>query len=100
MPKAYGEGGLHYPVVFLENEAGIPVTPASLRRGPAVAHDHRDIHAAQRVAVTVDPAPMGLLYHDPELPTYEEIRWGRTDRPDRATFRERLDGLLDRYTVT
>ncbi len=100
MPKAFGEGGLNFPVVFLENEDGIPVHPLLRTRGESKAHDHRDINEAQRVAVSVDPAPMGLLYRNADLPTYEDIRWQRTDRPDREAFLERLDAAMDRYTVT
>ena len=99
MPKAFGKGGLHFPIVFLDNEDGIPIHPSLLTRGPARPHDHRDINEAQRVAVTVDPAPMGLIYSDPNVPCYEEIRWNRADRLDHRTFLERLDAVMDRYTV-
>ncbi len=100
MPKAFGKGGLHFPIVFLDNEEGIPIHPSLLTRGPAQPHDHRDINEAQRVAVTVDPAPMGLIYNDPSVPCYEEIRWSRTDQLDHRTFLERLDAVMDRYTVS
>ncbi len=100
MPKAFGEGGLHFPVVFLDNEDGIPIHSSLLKRGPARPHDHRDINEAQRVAVTVDPAPMGLIYHNPSVPCYEEIRWSRADRLDHRTFLERLDAVMDQYTVS
>lgn len=100
MPKAFGEGGLNFPVVFLEHEDGIPVHPLLRKRGESKAHNHRDINDAQRAAVSVDPAPMGLLYRNADLPAYEDIRWQRTDRPDRKTFLERLDAAMDRYTVT
>jgi hypothetical protein len=43
---------------------------------------------------------MGLLYQNPDVPAYEEIRWGRQDRPDHPTFLKRLDSVLDRYTVS
>ena len=100
MPKAFGEGGLNFPVVFLEHEEGIPVHPLLLKRGAAQAHNHRDINEAQRVAVNVDPAPMGLIYQNPDVPAYEEIRWSRQDRPDHQTFIQRLDAAMDRYTVS
>ena len=100
MPKAFGEGGMHFPVAFLESEDGIPIHPSLLSRGPVQPHNHRDINEAQRVAVTVDPAPMGLVYNDPTLPSYEEVRWSRTERVDHPTFIERLDALMDRYTVS
>jgi len=99
MPQAFGEGGLNYPVIFLEHEAGVPVTPGLLKRGPAKAHNHLDLNEAQRVAATVDPAPMGLLYRNPDLPTYEEIRAERCQRPDHQTFLKRLDRVLDRHAV-
>ncbi|MEZ5277359.1 MAG: thiamine pyrophosphate-dependent enzyme [Opitutaceae bacterium] len=99
MPKAFGEGGAHFPIVFLENPEGIPIDPSLLKRGPSQPHNHRDINEAQRVAVTVDPAPMGLIYRNPDVPTYEDIRWGRQERPDHETFVQRLDRALDRYAV-
>ena len=71
-----------------------------LSRGPARPHDHRDINEAQRVAVTVNPAPMGLIYRNPNVGCYEEIRWNRTERLDHRTFVDRLDSLMDRYTVS
>lgn len=99
MPKAFGEGGLNFPVVFLENEEGIPIHPGLLKRGPAQSHNHRDLNEAQRVAATVDPAPMGLLYQNRDLPTYEDTRAKRCKRPDHDTFLQRLDNILDRYAV-
>ena len=99
MPKAFGEGGLNFPVTFLENDDGIPVHPNLLKRGPAKAHNQRDINEALQVAAAVDPAPMGLIYHNPDLPTYEETRFSRRDRPDHDTFIERLDQMMDRFAV-
>ena len=99
MPEAYGEGGLNFPVVFLDNEDGIPIHPGLLKRGPAQTHNQRDIDQALSVAAKVDPAPMGLIYHNPDLPTYEEIRINHARRPDHDTFLERLDGMMDRYAV-
>jgi hypothetical protein len=43
---------------------------------------------------------MGLLYRNPDVPTYEEIRRQRRDRPDHETFLARLNAAMDRYTVT
>jgi 2-oxoglutarate ferredoxin oxidoreductase subunit beta len=99
MPKAFGEGGQNFPVVFLENSEGIPVNPGLLKRGPLQAHNHRDLNEALTVAARVDPAPMGLIYRNPDLPTYETIRSERCKRPDHGTFLKRLDSVLDRYAV-
>ncbi|MGC9451149.1 MAG: thiamine pyrophosphate-dependent enzyme [Oceanipulchritudo sp.] len=99
MPQAYGEGGLNFPVVFLQNEDGIPVHPGLLKRGPAQAHNQRDIDSALSVAAKTDPAPMGLIYHNPRLPAYEDLRNSRAPRPDHETFLKRLNGVMDRYAV-
>lgn len=99
MPKAFGDGGMNFPVTFLQNDEGIPIHPGLLKRGPAQAHNQRDINEAQRVAVTVDPAPMGLIYHNPDIPCYEEIRWSRQQRPGHQEFVERLDATMDRFAV-
>ncbi len=99
MPSAFGEGGLNYPVTFLENEDGIPVHPSLLKRGPSQQHNQREINDALKVAASVDPAPMGLIYHNPDLPTYEETRFGRRSRPAHEDFLKRLDQQLDRYAV-
>jgi hypothetical protein len=42
---------------------------------------------------------MGLIYQNPDVPAYEEIRWNRKERPDHQTFVQRLDAAMDRYTV-
>lgn len=99
MPKAFGDGGANFPIVFLENENGIPVNPLLLKRGPAQAHNQSNINDAQRVAATVDPAPMGLIYHNPDVPIYEEVRASRHGSPDHETFVHRLEQVMDRYAV-
>ena len=42
---------------------------------------------------------MGLIYHNPDLPTSEEIRVKNAPRPDHETFIKRLDNMMDRYAV-
>jgi 2-oxoglutarate ferredoxin oxidoreductase subunit beta len=99
MPKAFGDGGANFPVVFLENENGIPVHPLLLKRGPSQPHNQHNINDAQRIASIVDPAPMGLIYHNPDIPIYEDTRTSRRSRPDHKNFISRLDQAMDRYTV-
>lgn len=82
MPHAFGDGGLNFPLVFLENEGGIPINPLLLNRGKAQPHNQRNINEAQRMAAEIDPAPMGLIYHNPDIPIYEEVRFSRRNRPD------------------
>jgi hypothetical protein len=42
---------------------------------------------------------MGLIYHNPRLPAYEDLRNSRAPRPDHETFLKRLNGVMDRYAV-
>ena len=99
MPKAFGEGGRISRSCFSRTTRAFRSTRVLRKRGAAQPHDHRDINEAQRVAVTVDPAPMGLIYQNPDVPTYEEIRWETQERLDHKTFVERLDAAMDRYAV-
>ena len=99
MPDAFGEGGLHFQMAFLEDEWGIPIAPYLLKRGEAVPHDPRDLVAAQEIAARLVPAPMGLLYQNTELPTYEEIRLSKRQKPTTAAFRQRLESVFDEYAV-
>jgi 2-oxoglutarate/2-oxoacid ferredoxin oxidoreductase subunit beta len=37
-------------------------------------HDPRDIHRAREISSMVDKTPVGILYHNPDVPCYEDIR--------------------------
>jgi 2-oxoglutarate ferredoxin oxidoreductase subunit beta len=99
LPNAFGAEGSIFPAVFLENPEGVPVNKGVLRTAPTEAHDHRDLHAAQRMALREDGAPMGLLYWNPELPSYEEVRWSHTKKLDRAALISAMNAQLDKYSV-
>lgn len=99
MPASFGEGGLKFPVTFLQNEEGVPVDPADLQRGISQQHDHHDLLAGQRVAATTKPAPMGLIYWNPEIPTYNDIRYSRVTKRDRKGLIARLETEFDKYSV-
>jgi 2-oxoglutarate ferredoxin oxidoreductase subunit beta len=99
LPNAFGADGSIFPAVFLENSEGVPVNKGVLRTAPTEAHDHRDLHAAQRMALREDGAPMGLLYWNPELPSYEEVRWSHTKKLDRAALISAMNAQLDKYSV-
>jgi hypothetical protein len=42
---------------------------------------------------------MGLLYWNPELPSYEEVRWSHTKELDRAALISAMNAQLDKYSV-
>ena len=61
-------------------------------------HDPSNIHAAREVASLEDPIPVGILYWNPEVPCYEDVRHaGQLHTP--AQVRKGLEGELDKYTV-
>ena len=61
-------------------------------------HDPLDLDAARRIASTLDPIPVGILYHDPEVPCYEDFK--RSDVLRSASLiRSGLQEQLDKFTV-
>jgi len=63
-----------------------------------VAHDPADLDAARRVASGTDPIPVGILYRNPDVPCYEDLRRSpklRTPDYIRAGF----EAELDKFTI-
>lgn len=98
MPDLFGIGG-RLGVAFLESEGGVAVDRRTLRGAQVLAHDPSDLAAAQRAALMEDPEPLGLLYHNPAVPTYEDERYAHTEPTDDAALITKLNALLDRYAV-
>ena len=63
-----------------------------------LAHDPADIDRAREIASSEDPIPVGILYRNPSVPCYEEVRHAGTLRTP-AQIRVGLDAELDRVTV-
>lgn len=61
-------------------------------------HDPSDMNAAREIASEDDPIPVGILYHDPTAPRYEEIRRGGPIRTA-ETIRRGLEAELDKLTI-
>jgi 2-oxoglutarate/2-oxoacid ferredoxin oxidoreductase subunit beta len=61
-------------------------------------HDPLDIDGARRIASADGAIPVGVLYRNPELVCYEDVRRAGAGRPaDR--IRASLDAELDKFTV-
>jgi len=99
MPNAFGADGTPFPAVFLQNDDGIAPNKGVLRTAPVEPHDHRDLHAAQKMALREDGAPMGLLYHNPDLPSYGEVRSARIKPVNNEELMAGLNAQLDKYAV-
>ncbi len=85
--------------VLLEHDRGIPVDRSVYRQFPEkVAHDPSDLNRAFALAADETRMPVGLLYHNPNAPCYEDL----TSQGADMTPKEKLtafDAVLDRITV-
>lgn len=61
-------------------------------------HDPSDMDRAREIASTADPIPVGILYHNPDAPLYEDLR---RDSQLRTTerVREGLGREFDKFTI-
>jgi len=82
---------------LLVHEQGITVPGLEKIYKNVVRHDPGDLDEARRMAGPSDRLRLGLLYHDPAKPRYEETRAQRTLTAQEKI--ERLNQELDRYAV-
>jgi 2-oxoglutarate ferredoxin oxidoreductase subunit beta len=61
-------------------------------------HDPSDIHKAREIASYHDPIPVGILYHNPDVPVYEELRHSGEQRSARY-IKTNFEAELDKFTV-
>ncbi|MBT3358531.1 MAG: 2-oxoglutarate oxidoreductase [Rhodospirillales bacterium] len=61
-------------------------------------HDPLDMDRAREIAGATDTIPVGILYHDPNVPCYDDIR--SPERPHTAAGVKRaLDFEFDKFTI-
>jgi 2-oxoglutarate ferredoxin oxidoreductase subunit beta len=61
-------------------------------------HDPLNIHQAREIASSEDPIPVGILYQNPEIPCYEDLRGAGKPRTAEGV-RKGLDAELDKFTI-
>lgn len=61
-------------------------------------HDPSDIDRARKIASVLDPIPVGIFYHDPHVPCYEELRNAGQQRSTRFV-KAGFEAELDKFTV-
>ena len=86
-------------IQVLTHERGVevPGSLASVYRNQRV-HDPRDLAAAREIATIEDPIPVGILYQDPDVPRYEELRHaGELRSPQR--IQRTLEAEFDKFTI-
>ncbi len=100
LPTMY-EPWMHDPdrILLLNHENGITLNPALAKvYKNQLTHDPSDINRAREIASCTDPIPVGILYHDPEVPCYEEVRnAGQLRTID--LIQQGLNAELDKFTV-
>jgi 2-oxoglutarate ferredoxin oxidoreductase subunit beta len=86
-------------LLVLEHENGIRVDP-SLDRifRNRRTHDPSDLAEGRAIADQHDPLPIGLLFHDPSRPCYQDITYHGLDMT-RDQRREAFERELDRFLV-
>lgn len=86
-------------ILMLTDENGLQPS-ADLRKiyKNEMAHDPSNIHRAREIASSMDPMPCGVLYRNPDVPVYDELR--RAQRVvTHDVRREALDREFDRFAV-
>ena len=61
-------------------------------------HDPMNIDRAREIASSEDPIPVGILYHNPDVPCYEDLRGAGAPRSPERT-RAGLESELNKYTI-
>ena len=63
----------------------------------ACVHEHLQV-GAREIASDTDKIPVGILYRNPEVPCYEELRVGAAPRTT-DYIRAGLEAELDKFTI-
>jgi 2-oxoglutarate ferredoxin oxidoreductase subunit beta len=86
-------------MLMLTHENGIKVSPAlqKIYRNQ-VEHDPSNIDRAREIASSDDPIPVGILYRNPEVPCYEDLRRAGMLRTV-GSIRSTLESEFDKFTV-
>jgi 2-oxoglutarate ferredoxin oxidoreductase subunit beta len=100
LPKMF-DPWLHDPnrTLLLTHERGLKIGAGTSKLYKNQRqHDPSNIHAAREIASLEDPIPVGILYWNPAVPCYEDVRHaGELHTPGQV--RKGLEAELDKYTV-
>ena len=61
-------------------------------------HDPSNLDRAREIASNTDKIPVGILYRNPEVPCYEDLRYGTRLRTA-AYVQAGLEAEFDKFTV-
>ena len=95
------EPWMHDPnrILLVNHERGLPLSPTMAKvYKNQQTHDPSDLNRAREIASSTDPIPVGILYHNPEVPCYEETRHAGQLRTTER-IHQGLNAELDKFTV-
>jgi 2-oxoglutarate/2-oxoacid ferredoxin oxidoreductase subunit beta len=100
LPKMY-EPWLHDPgrTLLLTHDDGLQPSDELKRTYKNLReHDPLNIHQAREIASTQDPLPVGILYSNPQVPCYEDLKHiGEVRTPE--AIRAGLEAEMDKFTI-
>jgi 2-oxoglutarate ferredoxin oxidoreductase subunit beta len=100
MPKLM-DPWLHDPqkIQLLHHERGLQISPGLAKvYKNQLEHDPLNLDRAREIASSTNPIPVGILYRNPEIPCYEDLR--RTDKLRTNEFiRKGLETEFDKFTI-
>ncbi len=76
LPKIH-DPAMHDPnrILLLNHERGLKLSPTLAKvYKNQLTHDPLNIDRAREIASSTDPIPVGILYHNPDVPCYEDTR--------------------------
>ena len=85
--------------LMLHHENGMQI-PASLSNiyKTREEHDPLNLDRAREIAAMTDCAPIGILYHNKEMPRYDDVR-DPNELYNAGTIESALNSELDKYTI-
>ena len=92
---------MHDPnrILLLNHERGLKVSPTLAKvYKNQMTHDPLNIDRAREIASSTDPIPVGILYHNPDVPCYEDTRHSGQLRTTEL-IEKGLSKELDKVTV-
>ncbi len=100
LPKLF-DPFLHDPqrILLLNHEDGLSISPglAKVYKNQE-RHDPSNINRAREIASANDPIPVGILYRNPDVPCYEDLRASTVLRTPELV-RKGLENEFDKYTI-
>jgi 2-oxoglutarate ferredoxin oxidoreductase subunit beta len=86
-------------VKLLTHEKGLKLSPNISKVYTTQEQlDPSDINRAREVASVADPIPVGILYHDPDVPCYEDLRDAGQQRSAKYV-KAGLEAEFDKFTI-